>query len=108
MYRKKPVVVGADVYKKGMEDGWLVRIAGMDFPHEIEFEDITEAFIFFETGCTGTFNTKRSRQRPVPFIKTLEGPHEIKEGDYIITGVKGERYPCKTDIFEMTYEAVSE
>jgi hypothetical protein len=27
-------------------------------------------------------------------------------GDYIITGVKGERYPCKPDIFEATYEAV--
>jgi hypothetical protein len=25
-------------------------------------------------------------------------------GDWIITGVKGERYPCKPDVFEMTYE----
>jgi hypothetical protein len=28
----------------------------------------------------------------------------ISEGDYIIKGVKGEFYPCKPDIFEMTYE----
>ena len=27
-------------------------------------------------------------------------------GDWIITGVKGERYPCKPDIFEATYEPV--
>jgi hypothetical protein len=29
-------------------------------------------------------------------------------GDWIITGVKGERYPCKADIFAATYEAVEE
>lgn len=40
------------------------------------------------------------------FIRTLEGHHEVSPGDWIITGVKGERYPCKPDIFELTYEAV--
>jgi hypothetical protein len=39
-------------------------------------------------------------------IKTLEGTMRADPGDYIITGVKGERYPCKPDIFEATYEAV--
>ena len=39
-------------------------------------------------------------------IQTLEGDHEVCPGDWIITGVKGEHYPCKPDIFEMTYEAV--
>ena len=39
-------------------------------------------------------------------INTLEGKHEVTEGDYIIIGVKGEKYPCKPDIFEMTYELV--
>ena len=37
-------------------------------------------------------------------IETLEGWHIVSEGDWIITGVKGEKYPCKPDIFEMTYE----
>lgn len=41
-------------------------------------------------------------------IDTLEGKHEVTPGDWIITGVKGERYPCKPDIFEMTYEKVDE
>lgn len=36
---------------------------------------------------------------------TLEGGHIVTPGDWIITGVKGEHYPCKPDIFEMTYEA---
>jgi hypothetical protein len=31
---------------------------------------------------------------------------EANPGDYIIRGVKGELYPCKPDIFEMTYEKV--
>lgn len=46
--------------------------------------------------------------RPHVFItiKTLEGDHICKEGDFIIKGVKGEFYPCKPDIFEETYELV--
>lgn len=39
-------------------------------------------------------------------INTLEGKHEVTDGDWIITGVKGEKYPCKPDIFELTYEKV--
>lgn len=39
-------------------------------------------------------------------IETLEGVMTYKEGDFIITGVKGERYPCKPDIFRATYEPV--
>lgn len=39
-------------------------------------------------------------------IKTLEGDHTAKRGDWIIKGVKGELYPCKPDIFEATYERV--
>ena len=39
------------------------------------------------------------------YIATLEGTMRAEPGDWIITGVKGERYPCKPDIFEATYEA---
>ena len=39
-------------------------------------------------------------------IPTLEGLMTASVGDYIIRGVKGEYYPCKPDIFEMTYEKV--
>ena len=31
----------------------------------------------------------------------------VSDGDWIITGVKGEKYPCKPDIFTETYEEVS-
>ena len=55
--------------------------------------------------------------KPLPFnpdvmdrgiIATLEGDHTVSPGDWIITGVKGEHYPCKPDIFEATYEEVKE
>lgn len=38
-------------------------------------------------------------------IYTLEGWMEVRPKDWIITGVKGEKYPCNPDIFKMTYEA---
>ena len=41
-------------------------------------------------------------------IKTLEGTMKADVGDWIITGVKGEKYPCKPDIFEATYDLVVE
>lgn len=40
------------------------------------------------------------------YIDTLEGQLLVTPGDYIITGVKGEHYACKPDIFELTYEEV--
>ena len=39
-------------------------------------------------------------------IETLEGVMKANKGDWIIKGVKGELYPCKPDVFEMTYEKV--
>ena len=41
-------------------------------------------------------------------IYTLEGNHNALVGDMIIKGVQGEFYPCKPDIFELTYEVVEE
>ena len=39
-------------------------------------------------------------------IPTLEGEYIANENDYIIRGVKGEFYPCKPDVFELTYEKI--
>ena len=61
---------------------------------------------------------KKYRKKPVVveayqtdkelIIHTLEGDMKANVGDYIITGVNGEQYPCKPDIFEKTYEEVEE
>ena len=39
-------------------------------------------------------------------IDTLEGKMLASPGDWIITGIYGEKYPCKPDVFEKTYELV--
>lgn len=38
------------------------------------------------------------------YVKTLEGDMKANIGDYIIKGVKDEFYPCREDIFKMTYD----
>lgn len=61
---------------------------------------------------------KKFRKKPVVIeayqtdmeidILTLEGTMHASVGDWIITGVNGEKYPCKPDIFEKTYELANE
>jgi hypothetical protein len=41
-------------------------------------------------------------------IPTLEGVMKARNNDFIIKGIHGEYYPCKPDIFEKTYEEVTE
>lgn len=41
-------------------------------------------------------------------IETLEGTMYAHTGHWIIRGIKGEFYPCKNDIFQATYEEVSD
>jgi len=46
-------------------------------------------------------------EKETPHVRTLEGRMVVTPGDWIITGVKGEHYPCKPEIFALTYEPVS-
>lgn len=91
-YRKKPVVVEAEVYRPGLEDGY--KVYEQDYPEE--------GYYFVEKG---EFDPE-IHVKLGPAIKTLEGWLEVNEepADIIVTGVKGERYPVKPDIFEATYE----
>ena len=60
---------------------------------------------------------KKFRKKPVVIeayqtdvgmtVQTLEGPLHASVGDWIITGIRGEQYPCKPDVFEKTYEPVN-
>ena len=78
-----------------------------------QFDDIPIDDIYNEES-----KVKKYRKKPVivtayqtdheEYIETLEGKMKAKKGDYIITGIKGEKYPCKPDIFENTYEEVKE
>jgi hypothetical protein len=39
-------------------------------------------------------------------IETLEGKMKASPGDWIITGIDGEKYPCKPEIFKKTYTLI--
>lgn len=54
----------------------------------------------------GDHSAVRPYETAKGWIETLEGGHIVNPGDWIITGVKGEHYPCKPDIFAQTYEPV--
>jgi len=81
-FRKKPVVIEAVQFFERLAE------SGQEFP-----------------GVERIVDTEHSSIPNVYYaIKTLEGELVVSEGDWIITGVKGENYPCKPDIFEATYD----
>ena len=41
-------------------------------------------------------------------IHTLEGDMKADIGDWLITGIEGEQYPCKDSIFRETYTELTE
>lgn len=78
-YKKRPVVIESFRYNIDPRPDWF-----MD-----KVSDLT--ILTTESFCV---------------IKTLDGEMTGNKGDFIIRGVKNEIYPCKPDIFEMTYEPV--
>jgi hypothetical protein len=78
-FRKKPVVIEATQWFKDGDSDVVWEYTDVEHP----------------LGERGRF-----------YVNTLEGPLRVSPGDWIITGVKGEHYPCKPDIFTATYEAV--
>lgn len=68
---------------------------------------IVECIEFISSGLDESLvkmSARRVEERGALMIQTLEGEMQASYGDYIIKGVKGEFYPCKPDIFELTYE----
>lgn len=82
-FRKKPVVVEAERF-----DGTEEHAAKLG---------LRAIAVYEERGAPKKF-----------FVDTLEGRMRIVAGEWLITGVKGEKYPCKPDIFEATYEPAEE
>lgn len=51
--------------------------------------------------------TMRAARIDVPFVvDTLEGTMRGNAGDYLVVGVKGERYPCAADVLAASYQPV--
>lgn len=93
-FRKKPAVVEAWQ--------WLFNEDQEDSPSWINNAQHKWPSI----GCIA-FEPDHS-EGPRICIATLEGVMLARPGDFIIQGVQGELYPCKPDIFEATYEPVTE
>jgi len=55
--------------------------------------------------CSRCYITSSGKTKDL-VITTLEGDMSAAIGDYVIKGVKGEFYPCREDIFDLTYETV--
>lgn len=89
-FRKKPVVIEAEQFKEARQP-WPAGVI-LHQPNAVLYDR-----------CGGE---QRFPQDPYPAVQTLEGVMRVCEGDWIITGVNGEKYPCKPDIFAKTYEAV--
>lgn len=90
-YRKKPVVVEAITFDELVEYGKAFggnMANGMPY----SFHYFGQPIAYENDDCY--------------LIPTLEGMMRMSRGDMLIVGAKGEVYPCKKDIFEMTYEAV--
>ena len=82
LYRKKPVVISA-----------------------VRFEDTPDSLVAIgRMGLDPIVVSYADPAAPILTIKTLEGVMSANVGDYVIRGVKGEFYPCKSDIFLQTYE----
>ena len=82
-FRKKPVVIEATQWFPGVEVEGVEMVPCNLPPHDHEYPCATGAH---------------------PKVRTLEGDMYVSPGDWIITGVRGEKYPCKPDIFDATYE----
>jgi hypothetical protein len=82
-FRKKPIIIEAEQWFPGKSIDGVIT----------EYDETLD-------NATG--------KPPFPFIRTLEGKMFVSSGDWIITGVNGEKYPCKPDIFEKSYDPIEE
>jgi hypothetical protein len=89
IYRKKPV-----------------EIEAMQISEQTEFEIVkwSEGKVYTSPVLEPTENNPKGVYWQ---IQTLEGTMTASPGDYIIKGIKGEFYPCKPDIFELTYDKIN-
>ena len=113
-YRKKPIVIEATQWFKNGDHPEDHAPIGIENPTTIDQERYYE-YKQIEGRVVRRYNRPDVDSRGAcrhcgkemyshGWIDTLEAGHNVCPSDWIITGVKGERYPCKDDIFKATYE----
>lgn len=115
-FRKKPVIIEATQWFKNGDHPLdyikdYIDLTGMKWTAAYRKEhgwegDIVRYYRHPEIKGDRTCSKCGMKIHEHGWIDTLEGGHIVCPGDYIITGIKGEYYPCKPDIFIETYEAV--
>ncbi len=108
IYRKKPIVIEAHRWFKNGDhpkDSTEIFIG----PDGIPFDSEGKIVRYFrrpdvsgKTRCRQCLEAMHAHG----WIDATEGGHVVCRGDWIITGVRGEYYPVKDDIFKLTYEPV--
>ena len=93
-YKKKPVIIEA-IQWNGQNTKQILEFMGqkVDLSNPIAQDRFYDYELSLKNGWK---------------ITTLEGGHIASINDFIIKGIKGEFYPCKPDIFELTYDKVEE
>ena len=109
MFRKKPVVVSADQwFRNGDHPDDRVRepVKNLVTGEQYYRKEGAVVRFFRRPDVPGSADCRECNgvMRDHGWIDTLEGGHIVCPGDWIITGVAGERYPCKPAIFAATYE----
>lgn len=115
-YRKKPVVIDATQWHKNGDHPMdhdqigILKPSRMDLEKYYEYRQ-TEGNVvryYRYPGADGQSHCQHcgAVMHVHGWIDTLEGGHIVCPGDWIITGVAGEHYPCKPAIFAATYEKV--
>lgn len=87
-YRKRPIIVDAEQWIPSFD--WKTMQGG-----------------YIPDGCRGPFHSLIGSKIFLT-IETPEGDMMVDPMDWIITGINGERYPCKPDIFAATYDKVED
>lgn len=109
-FRKKPVIIDATQWYKNGDHPKDGNERFPDGPYKGELYEGEIVRYYSSPNLDGSTVCKHCSQfmSDHGWIDSLEGGHIVCPGDWIITGIKGEHYPCKPDIFEATYEAVEE
>lgn len=107
-FRKRPVVIEATQWHKNgdhPEDGGERFTAGI-FIGELYEGKVVRYFRRPDVDGERRCEHCNVRMHDHGWIDTREGGHIVCPGDWVITGIEGERYPCKPQIFNATYEEV--
>ena len=96
--KKRPITVTAFQFNKKEAEKLINHKPRSDDRRDfVTINNVTFRYETYKTDISAVF-----------IIDTLEGPHVVSDKDFILTGINGEHYPCKPDIFDKTYKILGD